>query len=453
MSISANSLLACPQLVESIDPVCEVLTLAGARPPHGTSNATRYVGQLGMMQTFSSPAHLCQTRESVVQYASQLLLDGRPAWQGSDKRVVVNFCDTGVWPKSSVLAINEMLLGVDLSGRVVKKMNEPSSFYPLDPSGTGMFLADILCEQGYASKDDDNQRPRVPMLKETDNVNFIGSGAYVGSPVSPCLQPLSPLIHVVENSPVTYRIAYYPVGSCESCRVLTVERGPWKFNVQFHSQLKRLKDLRKILNNSQCWLPYPVDQLEVGSCLVVRRSLDGMLHRAIVSNGPVSGNVAILYVDTGENDRISCENVFKPTPELGAIPVLCTRCNLAGIPEMPEATLSNAFHKIVSSSGATFIATVTRVMEKLQKTCVSIDVCFPSSISHSMLDLISQPEYKQVKLTNGDKVLVAHHDSLSAVVFVHLVRNLNLVCSRSIFSYRIRMTYLYISCLEIANNL
>ncbi|KAF2358098.1 Tudor domain [Trinorchestia longiramus] len=445
VNINVNCLLTCPGIVQAIEPVCEVLCLADVGPPLLTSSRAAVADKrhpcevphslIKPSSVLVGPYYVSDNNsQCLTQFVSEISSSpGSPTWQISNSRVVVKFDPAGAWPEASVLAINEMLLGADVCGRVFRELGKPSVFYPLDPAGSGMLLTDALAKHGYAvresmwrdanSKSDSRTQQVQPPAANLNNSFFRGSQTAKSS-----FGVVSSLPCVHKPPPPKFKNAIFPPGTCDTCQVLAVERGPWRFTIQLQSQKDDAKRLSMFLRSYKVVVRCPISELAVGACVIVKRSSDRRLHRAIVSQPPASDKVMVFLVDLGENDKVSFDSVFLITPDLVAIPELSIRTRLEGLPDHPDAKICKDFHRVLESDGPSLVATVSRYVEKERLTYVHIQVAFMAS-THSFLDLISQPEFEDIKIGDEDKVLVAYHDGISCFVFFHLQKNLNLVDS------------------------
>ena len=152
-----------------------------------------------------------------------------------------------------------------------------------------------------------------------------------------------------------------------------------------------------------------------------------MLYRAVVTHTPKCGTVLVFFVDVGLSDEVSVNEVYVPSRELAEIPMLSIRSRLDGLPDTPDVTICNSFHKIISDKNLTFVAKVVHLAVDQHMTYISLDVGHTTSLTFSMLDHITMPVYEQCVLKDGAEALVAYHDDVSNAVFLHLKENLKLV--------------------------
>ena len=291
--MSSSCLLSCPPLLQTIESVCEELILADIAPPISNHNmvANSAISHPGLQRMspppglgFRSSAGMGEmvmpppgfisinaksTENSALQFVSQLVVNPPPThWQlaaatpplTSTCSVLLPYDPKGVWPKVSVVAINEMLMSSTLCGRVLREPGQTPLFYPLDPSGTGMFLSDVLSERGYSVRESLNKQ-----MVSTSPVQSTSPGATHRSPyalpaiVSPSKPPCPP----APVQAVCFKQKIFPINYHAACRVSAVETGPWKFSIQFISQTSVLNNMRSLINVLPQNIKYPVHYLQV----------------------------------------------------------------------------------------------------------------------------------------------------------------------------------------------
>ncbi|KAF2353951.1 Transposase Tc1-like [Trinorchestia longiramus] len=168
--------------------------------------------------------------------------------------------------------------------------------------------------------------------------------------VSNFLMLLSPRLQSQERNFSAGKLRHLSRSSC-------AERGPWRFPIQLQSQKKDLKRLSMFLRSYKVVVRCPISELAVGACVIVN----------------------LQTVDYIELSR------------------------LEGLPDHPDAKICKDFHRVLESDGYSLVATVSRYVEKKRLAHVHIQVAFMAS-THSFLDLISQPEFEDIKISDEDKV-------------------------------------------------
>lgn len=270
VAVSSSCLLNCPPVVQSIDSVCEVLTLADIAPCTTMSNMNYQLPPL--LRVVPPPPGLGGTinasvtealSNNAIQFMSQLVSPVR--WQRAGRgcapacSVLLPFQSHGPWSKPTVGAINDMLMGTTMCGRVQRESGQTPLFYPLEPAGSGMFLADVLSERGYCVRDSqimEKVAPANSMMSPTALPCNHGFGnSYPTTPIPPTIAQVTPQVSFNPN--------VFPLNTVEQCSVSCVERGPWKFSIQLKSQTPAMNTLRSLLNSDARSRLYATHHLQV----------------------------------------------------------------------------------------------------------------------------------------------------------------------------------------------
>ena len=411
VALSADCLFDCPPLLSRIESICEVLQLKDIFPlgvhqqspltpvdlsiPSGCNSAVQHMTEM------STVSH------SSVQFASQLKF---PCTCRPFPVILVNYNQSGFWSKLSVLNINELLIGSYLVGKVERRMNSVPQFHPEHPRDPSRSLSEVLSMEGIAGSS--------------------SSAEYLQKSPAPAI------VCPPEQLGVSRGFARRPflANVTEACEVTAVETGPWKFSIQLVSQSREFKNLRSLLSSFRMQQTVPPEHLKVGACVICRRQKDNLIHRALVTHPPRGGNVQVFFVDIGESEVVPLSCVYPPTPDLLKIPILSQRCKLDNLPDAPDVSISTMFQKIVNSRDYTLSATFVTSNEQHSLSCVSLTAFhYPSRLAYPLLDIISLPQYPQERLVDEAKVLGAHHDGTTNVVYFHLQQNCDKV--KAVFNF------------------
>nr|XP_053640031.1 tudor domain-containing 6-like [Cherax quadricarinatus] len=216
---------------------------------------------------------------------------------------------------------------------------------------------------------------------------------------------------IAAQSPfLTYSIMKIPLNSYEQCFVLNVEKGPWRFCLQFEQQREMLTQvnnkLQMYMHSKRLVKVYP----KVGGTVVCE--FMNHLYRGLVLKIK-NQEVRVYCVDFGITLSKTSDEIWLLPEELLEIPVLTYTCCLYGLPDIPDGEISEEFSRLITD--CPLIGRVIKYNQDL--TTVSL---FLNSLS-----LLSAPvQYDETVLPDKCKAVISYINEGSGTIYLQLVQNL-----------------------------
>lgn len=206
-----------------------------------------------------------------------------------------------------------------------------------------------------------------------------------------------------------------PLGIKEEAYVTTVEKGPWKFCLQFWRQKEQISSLRDKLKILVLTGKLLKGSFDIGDAVVCPNKIHGGHSRALITNKLKDKMYSVYYVDEGNKALLNEKDLWLLPEGMAKIPLLVYRCCLDGLSFSEDKDISNRFEVLVKERK--LVASLVKIGKDVPTT-----VKLFTSGNNSLLDLITC-SYKQEVLLDSSLVNISYIDEESAVLYLMLCEN------------------------------
>lgn len=220
-------------------------------------------------------------------------------------------------------------------------------------------------------------------------------------------------------APPPQRAAYsqwkMPLGVKEAADVTTVEKGPWKFCLQFRRQKEQVPSLREKLKILVLTGKLSKGDIDIGDAVVCPNKIHGGHSRALITNKLPDNMYSVYYVDEGSKTLLSEKELWLLPEGMAKIPLLVHRCCLDGLAPSEDKDITDRFEALVK--GRKLLASVVKIGKDVPTT-----VNLFTNEKNSVLDLLTC-SYKREVLLNNNLVSISHINEEKAVLYLVLAGN------------------------------
>lgn len=149
------------------------------------------------------------------------------------------------------------------------------------------------------------------------------------------------------NNSVLLRGLTLETGTWYPVYISAIDQGPSLFHIQLESLTKKLESLMNSINSIQL-KQLPNSQLEAGMPCLARYSVDNSIYRAVILQ--VSDNVKVLYLDYGNKEAVSPNEIYQLPDPFRNTQMLSVECTLYQWPELTGDAKELARNKFESFS-------------------------------------------------------------------------------------------------------
>lgn len=326
--------------------------------------------EVNTRQLYLCPAELSEIRYPPV-YKQFILADVSPANE--------------TWSSDVIQWLRTRLMHKTMKARMIEKNR---TRYILLKDSRGISVAAELLSTGRA----------VPP-KQSLGLQQAGLGSDMYSEASATTQPLK------------YSSVSLPMESSELCFVTNIEKGPWRFYLQFESQRTKMpvvqNKLQQLAENDKL-VQFCPKEGDAVVCLYRNQ-----LCRGLVTEMLRDGAVVVYGVDNGMTFPAPFRTIYTPPPWLLDIPPLACRCCLDGLVGSEDDRISDEFSVLVKD----------RLLYGLVVHSAPVSsVCLVLN-GQSVLTMITPLHYEPETIPEKFEAVISHISEAEAVFYLQLERN------------------------------
>lgn len=214
---------------------------------------------------------------------------------------------------------------------------------------------------------------------------------------------------------VTYSQWKMPLGVRETADVTTVEKGPWKFCLQFKRQKEQIPSLREKLKILVLTGKLSKGGFNTGDAVVCPNKIHGGHSRGLITNKLPDNMCSVYYVDEGSKALLSEKELWLLPEGMAKIPLLVHRCCLDGLAPSEDKDISDKFEALVKEQN--LLASLVKIGKDVPTT-----VNLFSNGKNSVLDLLTC-SYKQEILLDNFLVSISYISEEQAILYLVLCEN------------------------------
>lgn len=200
--------------------------------------------------------------------------------------------------------------------------------------------------------------------------------------------------------------------SYEQCYVLGIEKGPWKFCLQFEEQRAKLNELDKklclLVQLKKLVRAYPKE----GDAVIC--PVGQQYCRGLVLKKAYNQEIAVYCVDKGITVCKSLDDIWLLPEEFIALPVLAYRSCLLGLPHVEDNEISKKFFALVINSH--LLGRVIKYDDVLTTVSLILNC-------QSILRMILPPYYEELILPETCKAVISYIHEEDAIVYLQQIEN------------------------------